>query len=327
MLALKMSNDFINIYPHSRRGKKKRWIRLISFLGVLIILYLIFKGVLTLVESSSKLISPISFPKSTQTRNPTPQISKALEEIVQKSLEGATGTYSVVIKNPASSEDYYFLENRIYDAGSLYKLWVMAAVIQKIQNGELKEDEVLTESIQSLNQSFDIDPDLAEQKDGTITLSVNQALNQMITISHNYASLLLSKKIGLPSVENFLAENGFNQSNVGVDGNNPTTNAFDIALFFEKLNKGELANQQYTQEMLDLLKRQELNNKLPKYLPSDLQIAHKTGEIGWFTHDAGIIYTQKQNYIMVVLSESDSPKGAEDRIAQLSKAVYEYFNK
>jgi hypothetical protein len=46
-----------------------------------------------------------------------------------------------------------------------------------------------------------------------------------------------------------------------------------------------------------------------------------------FTHDAGIVYTPKGDYIIVILSEADTPSDAEDEIGQLSEAVYEYFTK
>ena len=89
----------------------------------------------------------------------------------------------------------------------------------------------------------------------------------------------------------------------------------------------KLADEQYTGLMVDLLKGQKLNEKLPKYLPKGTAVAHKTGEIGWFSHDVGIVYSPSGDYIIVVLSESESPAGANDRIAQVSKAVYEYFLK
>ena len=146
----------------------------------------------------------------------------------------------------------------------------------------------------------------------------------MITISHNYGALLLIEKIGLSNVKLFLEKHGLKESIIGEDL--PTSTANDIELFLEKLYKGELANEKYSNKMLKLLKMQKLNNKLPKYLPKDVVVAHKTGEIGFLTHDAGIAYTKNGDYIIVIFSESDNPKGAEEEIAQISKAVYEYFD-
>lgn len=264
--------------------------------------------------------------KAVQTVAPVPTYG-SLEEAVNKSLEGTKGTYAVEIKNLKTDDEFSLNETRTYDAGSLYKLWVMATVFKQLEGGKLKEDQELSMGINELNQKFRISPDEAEQTGGTISLTVNEALNQMITISHNYAALLLTEKVKLSTVSAFLKTNGFTKSKVGTNGDVPKTTAADIKLFFEKLYYGKLGNEESTRKMTDLLKAQKLNNKLPLYLPQGTTIAHKTGEIGWFSHDGGIVYTDKGDYIIVVLSESESPKGAEDRIGQLSKAVYEYFTR
>lgn len=294
----------------------------IRIIKALVFIFILSAGIYVtlghLTQGKIQLVSPIS-------NKPLPKVY-SLEGIVQKSLAGTQGTYGIAIRNFKTGESYYLNEGRIFEAGSLYKLWVMATVYQQIQEGKLTEDQVLSKDIATLNKKFNIDPDSAELTEGTVTLTVGNALNQMITISHNYAALLLAEKIRLSSVAAFLKENSFTQSQVGTYGDAPTTTPSNIALFFEKLYKGELANQQYTQAMLDLLKKQQLNNGLPKYLPDQQsQVANKTGDIGWFKHDAGIIFTNSGDYIIVVMSESDSPAGALERIALLSKAVFDYF--
>lgn len=322
-----MNNDFnINLY-HRKNQKRQKIIKIFSVLIISVIISIIFNQILTKLAGSSELISPLPSHPIPSDDKKFPKISKNLEAVVQKSLDDAKGTYGIFIKNLNSNETDYVLAHRVFDTGSLYKLWVMAETIRQIQNGQLKMDEVLSEDVNVLNKDFNIDPDLAELQDGTITLTIDQALNQMITISHNYAALLLTKRIKLSSVKQFLQDNNLAESTVGTSGENPTTTPSDMALFFEKLYKGELVNEENTQKMLDLLKKQQLNKKLSKYLPEEVDVAHKTGEIGWFSHDAGIVYTNFGNYIIVVLSETQSPAGAEERIATLSKAVYEYFKK
>lgn len=73
----------------------------------------------------------------------------------------------------------------------------MATVYKQIKDGKLTEDQVLSKDVDTLNEKFNIDPDSAELTNGTITLTVGAALNQMITISHNYAVLLLTQKVKL----------------------------------------------------------------------------------------------------------------------------------
>ncbi|MDD5147782.1 MAG: class A beta-lactamase-related serine hydrolase [Candidatus Daviesbacteria bacterium] len=249
----------------------------------------------------------------------------SLKSVVEYVMADSKGKYGIVIKNFKTGESYQSNEHQIFEAGSLYKLWVMGTALQKIKEGDLREDKILSEDIEVLNEKFGIEPEEAELQTGSISLSVSQASNQMITISHNYAALLLIEEIKLSSIEAFLKENGFVESLVDTDGGSPTTTPFDIALFYEKLYKRQLVGLKFADKMIELLQNQKLNDGLPKYLPDEIKIAHKTGDIGWFKHDAGIVYSIYSDYLIVVLSESDYPPGAQEKIALLSKAVYDYF--
>lgn len=308
--------------PH--RKKKVKLIKVLLFTLMAAGIYIVFTQFIKKdrVNDSTEMANPLTISASA---SPAAIEASSLKEVVDDALEGTRGTYGIVIKNLKTGQSFYSDENRVFETGSLYKLWIMAVVLQQIQNGQLKEDQVLSEDAAVLNQKFNMDPDLVEQTEGTVTFTVHDALNQMITVSHNYAALLLTEKIRLSTVATFLKENGFSESVVGTNGDFPTTTPADIALFFEKLYKGELANEQYTQEMINLLKSQKLNDGLPKYLPDKSKVASKTGEIDLFKHDAGIVFTSYGDYIIVIMSESNSPPGAQERIALVSKGVFEYF--
>lgn len=271
--------------------------------------------------------SVLGFSVQNVKKNEVKELNKDLEKEVLRALEGSKGNYSVSIKNLKTLQSYNQNENDQFEAGSLYKLWVMATVYEQIKNGKLKEDELLGQDIAVLNKKFGIDPETAELKDGYIDMTVSEALQQMISISHNYAALLLSDKVKNTRINDFLKSNGFTRSYVTDSDEPPKTTASEIALFFEKLYKFEIVDQEYSNKMLELLKRQKLNDKLPKNLPEGTVVAHKTGEIGWFSHDGGIIFSPGGDYVVVIMSESDNPAGAEDRIAQISRNVYDYFNK
>jgi len=247
---------------------------------------------------------------------------EGLKKAIEKEIKGANGKYGIVVKNLKTGESCFANEHMEFEAASLYKLWVMATVFNQIQEGKLSKNEVLSREVEELNRDFNIDSEVAELTEGTITLSVEDALAKMITISDNYAALLLAKRIGLSIVQTFLKDNLLEESIIGEP---PITTAYDVALFFEKLYNGELANQENTKLMLNLLKGQLLNHKLPKYLSEEVTVAHKTGELGIFSHDAGIVYGEKGDYIIAVLSESDDRLAAEEQIAKISKSVYEYF--
>lgn len=230
-----------------------------------------------------------------------------LKKVVARVLQQQEGKYAVFIKDLISKESFSQNENDSFSSASLYKLWVMAAAFEQIKQGKIKEDDPLVADVAALNKKFDFDKDEAEFQGGSIEFSIKSAINQMITISHNYAALALLDKIGNPSV--------------------PTkTTARDVAGFLEKLYQGEMIDQQYSQEMMDLLARQTINDRIPKYLPQGTKVAHKTGDIGFFEHDGGIVFSPKADFIIVVLSETKDPAEAADIIAKIARAVYDYFN-
>jgi len=251
--------------------------------------------------------------------------SAPLGQAVQDALTGTQGSYGIVILNLKTGENYSLNQHVSYASASLYKLWVMAETYRQIRDGLLKEDEILSGKYETLNADFNIDPNTAEFKTGIISMSVSDALNKMITISDNYAALLLTLRIKLTNITSFLRANGFNESTTGTSVDNPTTTAFDTAFFFEKLYKKQLINEEYSNKILDLLKAQKLNDKIPKYLPYSVLIAHKTGELDDYTHDAGIVYAPNSDYIIVVLSKSDNTDLAKERISNVSESVYNYF--
>lgn len=253
--------------------------------------------------------------------------SGGLESIVQNALVNSQGDYAVGVKNLKTGESYYFNEHKIFESASLYKLFVMTTVFQKIQDGNLSQNDILSQKITVLNEKFRISSESAELKEGDITLPINSALTRMITISDNYSALLLAEKVRLSQVSLFIEQNGLTESRVGTRGETPATSAYDLVLFFQKLFNDELASKSYSQAMLVLLKNQRINNKLPKYLPEETEISHKTGELGLLSHDAGIVSTSKGDYIIVVLTQTPKPIEANEKIATLSKAVYDYFTK
>lgn len=256
-----------------------------------------------------------------------------IETITSKGLDNQEGKYAVYIKNLKTNEDYKFNADDRFDSASLYKLWVMAVVYQEIKDGNLKEDDVISASISSLDDVLSvvsptptpegfIEPSVTGEPE-KISMTVGEALEKMITVSDNYAAILLSSKIGNKKIASFIKVLGLTNSNYKQP---PQTTAYDIGLYFEKLYSGEIVDKEYSDKMINLLKRQTLNDRLPKYLNADIEVAHKTGELFGSKHDAGIIYTKNGDYMIVVLSDTKDYDKAAENIARYSKDIFNYFN-
>lgn len=231
-----------------------------------------------------------------------------LGTIVSSVLQATEGRYGIFIKNLKTGESFSLKEGEKFASGSLYKLQLMVLTFEQIKQGKLSENESLVADTQELNKLFEISEEDAEFKEGVIQFSIKSALEQMITISHNYAALALTKKIA--------AKNPAEQISPKEIGN-----------FFEDLYKGQVIDGDYSERMLELLSRQKINDRIPKLLPKEVRVVHKTADMGYFEHDGGIVFSPKGDYIFVVLTESKIPDAAGRKIAELSKEVYNYFNK
>jgi beta-lactamase class A len=272
----------------------------------------------------AKILGPIAAPieKSVEAIHQT-QESKELEAVVLPIIEKAKGKYAVAIENLKTGETYELNENNEFASASLYKLWVMALVFQNIKDDKLSLDQTLTADVPTLNKRFDIDEENAELTEGTISLTIKNALEQMITVSANYPALLLHARVGIKNTQTMLNSYQLTSSHTGTP---PMTTAKDIASFYKLLYNGKLIDEQSSQQMLEILKRQKLNDRIPKYLPNQTIIAHKTGELDGVKHDAGIVFTPKGDYIIVLMSDTANELVAAEIEANVSKAVWEYFN-
>ncbi|HEX9245627.1 MAG TPA: serine hydrolase [bacterium] len=80
-------------------------------------------------------------------------------------------------------------------------------------------------------------------------------------------------------------------------------------------------------QMLDILRRQQVRDRLPLLLAPAVDIAHKTGSVSRVSNDAGILYTPKSPCIVTVFTRdlADDLKGRM-AIAQVGQAVYEAYS-
>ena len=328
---LTQAEYYSNYHIGYKRQGRGNFVKIFFWIAALTILGLIILKLLNLfVPTQSKsvnIISPLSQDFKLETLGSAVERAEnsSLSKIVEKNLENQGGSYAVGILNLTTGDEYFKNKHQIFDTASLYKLWVMGLIYQKIENGTLQKNTVLSDSVENLNKKFNIASESAERKEGEVKMSVENAIDLMITKSDNYSALLLSSYLGISKIQLYLNEHGFSESKLGSSETLPSTSVYDILQFFYKLYYGELADKEFSEEMTTILRRQVLNGKIPKYLPDNTEIAHKTGELGMYSHDAGIVYSKNGPYIIVVLSDANNKKTADETIAQISKEVYNYF--
>jgi beta-lactamase class A len=201
-------------------------------------------------------------------------------------------------------------------AASLYKLGVLAEAERRVDTGELHYNDVIT------IQPEDITSDGSFEDAGT-QLTLDEALEAMITISDNGSALALWRILGGANIDATLEKAGLNDFHVALDDtedNWATPHA--IGTYFTLLAKRQLISPAASDRMLARLERQQINDRLPAQLPPDVVIAHKTGNLNAVTHDAGIIFTKTGPRVVVAMTWDAPDEDAANFISSIGSLVY-----
>lgn len=261
------------------------------------------------------------------------KIDSPISKISKEILLSHDGEYGIYVKNLKTGEEYAYNQNKKFNSASLYKLWIMAIALDKIKSGSLNKNEEISIPKYKLDDQLrivaptplppEVSPSPVPENPEIVTYKLSDAIKDMIIVSDNYAALMVASRSGNLSVLPFLNKYSFRDSNFKQP---PQTSAKDIGSFYELLYKGQIIDKENSDQMIEILKMQTLNDRIPKYLPDNIEVAHKTGELLDIKHDAGIVFSNKGDYIVVVLTKTKDSADAAERIALFSKELFKYFS-
>lgn len=84
------------------------------------------------------------------------------------------------------------------------------------------------------------------------------------------------------------------------------TTAADLATVLTKLYKGTILSDDSRSTLLSLMKQQEYRSGIPSGIGSAGTVADKVGFLDGLLHDAGIVYSEKGDYVMVIMTDGSS---------------------
>ena len=228
----------------------------------------------------------------------TTPLEQTCEQI--RSLE-SDGEYRIgfVLRDLERGHSCEIRSNEVFRSASLYKLFVMTAAYEKIALEQLSlTDTILIEPRHAIDDA----PEWRMTE--PVERTIEQSIALMIQLSTNPEAVALRELIGVNFVDKTPKRLNLESTELGY---RYVTTAKDISQFYERLYRDELIDTDSNKMMLEKLQQQQVDYLIPSAFSADTQIAHKTGLLSNYLHDAGIIYDNSNAYVLTILVEHDKP--------------------
>ena len=257
--------------------------------------------------------------------------SRLSQEIGAK-ISGWQGEVGIVIKDLDKDWELFYNKEMLFPSASLAKIPIMAGCFAAYREGRLKLGSIV--KLKS-SDKFSGSGVLKDMHPG-VAFKVEELMGLMIYDSDNTATNIVTGMVGMDYLNDFFKGVGLRNTNLsrriadyysrdrGIEN---YTTAEDMAVILEKIYRKTLVDQDVSERCLKLLKLQRVNDRIPRYLPAELTVAHKTGLEQGVCHDAGLVYTPKGDFLICVLTKHSNTNSipSKEFIARISLSVYNYF--
>lgn len=296
--------------------KKSRWLTII-FLALTVVPSAIFWLISAFREGNIRFKNPLKSISFSEVELPKIELNDRAVQLsrwVVSDLSQLPGDWSVKVDFLETDFSWAFRETDQFTAASIIKLPIIASFYYQVEKGEL---DLSTTHVLKKEDKFSGAGSLQYQSIGT-KFTLGQLAKIALSESDNTAAGILRKLTGDSLINQLMIEWGMAQT----DLENNLTTAGDVALFFKKLYQKELLGVEFSNKMIEDLTNTAYEDRIPQGVPEGIQVAHKVGSETGVVSDAGIIFTPKDPFVLVVLSQNTAPKAAQENFPEIVKEIY-----
>lgn len=265
---------------------------------------------------------------------------RRLENAINDLVGQLPGTVGYVAKSIKTNETFSLNEDRVFVPASTIKLPILCAAYDFARRGKVSLDQEIPVRREDKVGGNGVLKDL---RDG-LTMTLKDLMILMIIISDNTATNLVIDALGIDDINDYFQEKGLLETKVErkmldaeakARGLENYISPRDLATVLEGLARKTLLHPEDCDDAIDVLLRQQVNTKMPlkladrfEYIFNEfpIRVAHKTGDLMGIEHDVGIVFTPKDEIVLVILTEETDNKKGIEFVADLSKLIVDYFN-
>ena len=294
-----------------------------------------------------------------------------IRAIAEKYRDSVTGRLGVGFTDLQTGESFSLMGDDEFPSASTFKVYILAELFRQAQEGKFKMSDrhVLTDEVKSVGSGV-----LYNLQAG-LTPTLQDYATLMMIISDNTATDFLYDFVGAENIKNnVLVPLGLSNTKCDYtckklialyyqadpsDGpetfdqeksyrkppdylcqtpENDSTSPNDMMKILKLVYEKKLFTPWVCDEMLNIMKQCQTNTRIPKFLPGNIEVAHKTGTMDRVANDVGIVYTPKGDYILTLFyngntaSEEEYNKNvhgimSDSLLAEISRDIFEEYTK
>ena len=235
-----------------------------------------------------------------------------MDEYVKRQLSSVPGHIGLYYKNLVTGETDGSRQTELFQAASVIKLPILAAILLE----EREHPGVLQERL--LVRDGDKVPGCGalQHISGTQAYDIESLCKLMITISDNTATNVLIRRFGIEFLNERFRVLGLQETKIfrflfdteaARQGKENLCQPKEIGSLLEEIYHGRCVSANASERMRAMLSQQQINHKIPSLLPPTVRVEHKTGEDEGITNDVGILYGREPCVLVFVSNETDVP--------------------
>ncbi len=216
-----------------------------------------------------------------------------------------------------------------FPTASVIKVPILVALANAVDQGRLAWEQI-------------VPPDLREMAAGSgviqflssLPYTLKDLATLMIIVSDNRATNVIIDFLGMEPINNYFARTGWNHTilarhmwdlDARSNGRDNFSTPADMSDLFARLHNAELVTPATSTLLLEILKGQQLRDRLPARIPPSITIAHKTGgPLGGVQNDCGILFLPAGPVVAAVfVSDVDSDADGTQAIQLVGRAIFE----
>jgi beta-lactamase class A len=259
-------------------------------------------------------------------------------------IQAHHGKVAVAVKQLDGGETFYHDGDEEMPTASLIKFMIMLEVYLQVAEEKVKLSDMLTLREKDKVPGSGI---LTYHFSEGATFSLRDATRLMMVFSDNTATNLVLDKIGLPSTNKRMEAWGYKGTRLNAKvylgaktsldpertkkfGLGSTT-ARETIMMLDRVHQGKVVSPEVCKEMLGHMKKCDDKLKLKRFLPPDLEVAHKSGTVEGARTDAGILYLPSGPVAICVLTAQNQDKAWKDDneanvlIGRVAQQVVEHY--